>query len=117
MINASANLLAISPEIREQFLGWRVCQRYRIERGYEFAEAEVKARAAYLANDSSRSRDCARCRDSAPDGGDPMSIRKSIHAGCAAGCGLFIFIPPHALDTFCALAAALNVFLMCIGDK
>ena len=47
MINASANLLAISPEIREQFLDWKVCQRYRIEKGYEYAEAEVKSRAAY----------------------------------------------------------------------
>ena len=46
-MNASANLLAISPEIRERRADWLVCQRYRIERGYEYAEAEVNARAAY----------------------------------------------------------------------
>ena len=46
-MNASANLLAISPEIREQFLDWKSCQSKRIVCGYEWAEAEVNARAAY----------------------------------------------------------------------
>ena len=46
-MNAHANLLAISPEIRERMADWKVCQRYRIERGYEYAEAAANARAIY----------------------------------------------------------------------
>lgn len=48
-MNAPANLLAISPELRERHADWKVAQRWRIERGYEWAPAEAKARELFLA--------------------------------------------------------------------
>jgi hypothetical protein len=39
-----ANLLAITPAVREARLDWKACERARVERGYQWTEAAVDAR-------------------------------------------------------------------------
>lgn len=47
MIEASANLLAITREIREARLDYIACHRRRVEEGYEWALAEANALQRY----------------------------------------------------------------------
>ena len=39
-----ANLLAITPAVREARLDWKACESARVERGYQWTEAAVNAR-------------------------------------------------------------------------
>jgi hypothetical protein len=39
-----ANLLAITPAVREARLDWQACESARVERGYQWTEAAVNAR-------------------------------------------------------------------------
>ena len=47
-MNATANILALTPELRESYLDWKAIVRKREEQGFEWAPAQAKARAIML---------------------------------------------------------------------
>jgi hypothetical protein len=55
-----ANLLAITPAVREARLDWKACESARVERGYQWTEAPVNARhhVAELAREAGKTLIC-----------------------------------------------------------
>jgi hypothetical protein len=64
-MNATANLLAVSPDIRWRLEDWQACERNRIEAGFDWTPAAWNARAmceSTMARAAEIARDAAQAR-------------------------------------------------------